>query len=80
MKSLLCRPSVCQASGQIQLHEKRQLAGWVRGSGGSVVRVHRLRWHHYIDQRGGKPTLALPTECTEEPLLTRPPLKLSLMH
>lgn len=70
MKSLLCRPSVHQAFGQKQLHEKRQLAGWVSGLEGEWWGVNRLRLE------GWETILALPTECTEEPLS----LHLSLMH
>lgn len=80
MKFFFCCQSV-RPLGQIQLHEKRQLANWVRGSEGGMVRgiqteVAPLRQLGRV----GKTTLALPTECTEVPLLTHPPLKPSLMH
>ncbi|KAG7230322.1 hypothetical protein INR49_024426 [Caranx melampygus] len=53
------------------------------GSGGVegvVVRGKQIEVAPLHQPRGWGTPLALPTECTEEPLLTHPPPKLSLMH
>lgn len=81
MKSLLCRPSACQGPGQAQVHEKKvafRLCQWEwKGCGeGTRAGVAPL----FRPPRGWETTSALPTECTEDPLLTHPTPELSLMH